>query len=166
MPEKIRVLGDVTHLPNREPLPAGWRVTSLAEMGEEAFADLMLRASEGDPFDATTPETALEDLRELIDAAGDAFVAERRLAVSDDDGPLGVVLPQPFPKRPRVGTIFSIGVVPERRRAGVGRRLHRFGLVRPQALGGEQDAGSTDPANAAMCAVCAANRCVEDTESS
>lgn len=161
MTDKIRVERSIAHLPDYEPLPQGWRTTSLAELGEERFAAAMLRASEGDSFDQSTPESALDDLRELIEAAGPAFVPERWVVVSDDDSEIGVVLPQTFPDHPEVGTIFYLGVVPERRGQGAGRRLHRYGMGRLRAVKAERYVDSTDPRNEAMRAVFRANGCHE-----
>lgn len=47
-----------------------WCLLSLAEVGEDRFARSMLRASDGNPFDVSTPESAVGDLRELVESAG------------------------------------------------------------------------------------------------
>ena len=54
-----------------------WCLLSLAEVGEDRFARSILRASDGNPFDVSTPESAVGDLRELVESAV-RFPPERR----------------------------------------------------------------------------------------
>ncbi|GAA1371529.1 GNAT family N-acetyltransferase [Luteococcus sanguinis] len=142
-----------------EPVPDGWQLTSLAEMGEEDFVRVLLRASEGDPYDTSTPETAAEDFRELVEAAGDRFEPGGWLVVSDAEGEIGVVLPQVFPDDPTAGTLFYLAVVPGRRGRGLGRQLHRLGLSELRRRGANTYLGSTGASNAPMTAIFAANGC-------
>lgn len=104
----------------------------------------MLAAGEGDAFSTTTPETASDDVTELVAYAGDAFDPARWLLVSDAAGPVGVVLPQPYPDEPGTGSLFYIGVMPDRRGAGHGARLHLLGLHELAARGCTRYVGSTD----------------------
>ena len=82
--------------------------------------------------------------------AGDAFDPARWLLVSDAAGPVGVVLPQPYPDEPGTGSLFYIGVMPDRRGAGHGARLHLLGLHELAARGCTRYVGSTDERNPAM----------------
>jgi len=119
-------------------------------LGLDAFARAMLAAGEGDAFSTTTPETASDDVTELVAYAGDAFDPARWLLVSDAAGPVGVVLPQPYPDEPGTGSLFYIGVMPDRRGAGHGARLHLLGLHELAARGCTRYVGSTDERNPAM----------------
>lgn len=93
-------------------VPEGWQLRSLAEVGEGEFSERMLAASAGDPYDTSTPESALGDLRHLVEFAGEASDPHGWFLVADDQGEVGVVLPQPFADDPERGTIFYLGVVP------------------------------------------------------
>ncbi len=133
-------------------VPDGWRLETMAALGEEEFAARMVVASEGDPFSPSTPESAVADLRELVQYAGEEFDPEHWFAVSDGD-PLGVLLPQVYPDDPLEGTLFYLGVVPERRRQGLGSQLHRLGLEFLHERGAVRYVGSTDERNIAMLKV-------------
>lgn len=143
---------------DKSALPTGWRLESLAQLGRDGFAQRMLAAAHGDPFNPSTPDTAAADLQDLVDYAGEAFDPDAWYAVSDDEGPLGVVLPQLFTGDEHdLGTLFYIGIVPERRGAGLGRQLHRWGLGELARRGARRYVGSTDDRNGAMAAIFAAN---------
>ncbi len=148
---------DLTALDLPAALPDGWELRTLAELGEEIFAVLLVRAAEGDPFEETPPELALDDLHELIAGAGSAYDASGWYAVRDESGDLGVVLPQVYADRPSTGTLFYVGVDPDRRGRGLGKRLHRWGLAQLVARGATRYVGSTDLRNAPMLAVFTAN---------
>lgn len=143
-----------------EPIP-DWRTRSLAVIGEKGFAQVMLRASQGDPFETSTEASALEDFRDLVLSAGSAFDAERWMSVSDDRGDIGVVLPQLLPEDPSIGILAYLAVMPERRGSGLGGKLHRYGLMRLSDLGATEYRGSTDAGNAPMRSIFAANGCTE-----
>lgn len=162
MERKIYVRRDLESLPV-EDFP-GWLTQSLADLGEEHFAQLMLEASEGDPFETSTPESALADLREMRDAAGERYDAKCWLLVSDVDGLIGVVLPQPYVRNRDAGTLHYLGVMPARRGQGLGRRLHQFGMQQLVRRGVRRYRGSTDVENAPMLAIFAANGCVVEDE--
>lgn len=142
--------------------PMEWSFRSLAAMGEEAFATALLRASEGDPFETSTPASALADLREMRAFAETAFDATTWVIVSDDEGEVGVLLPQPYPDEPDRGTLFYVGVFPERRGRGLGTMLHRHGLGLLRGRGVTRYLGSTDVDNAPMLAVFLRNGCTLD----
>lgn len=141
-----------------------WTVRSLGTLGRERFAEAMLRASQGDPYETSTADSALEDLRDLEEAAGAAFDAENWVVVDDAQGEIGVVLPQIYAQDPTAGTLFYLAVVPERRGSGLGRRLHAFGLRRLRQLGAVHYYGSTDSRNAPMLAIFTANGCTARPE--
>lgn len=155
--EKAFLEADLTSLDLPDAPPPGWGLRTLAELGEERFAVLLIRAAEGDPFEQTPAERALDDLRELIAGAGAAYDPSSWYAVTDSLGDLGVVLPQVFADRPEEGTLFYIGIHPERRGQGFGRQLHRWGLAELVARGATRYVGSTDLRNAPMLAVFASN---------
>ncbi len=141
-----------TWTPPAEP-PADWTWESLADLGEVAFAQAMQQAAEGDPFSPSTPESALDDLRELIVYAEEAFDPTGWFVVSDAAGPVGVVLPQPFADVPGEGTLSYVAVHPGRRGHGLGAALHRWGLGLLQQAGTTRYVGSTDERNAPMLAI-------------
>lgn len=136
-----------------DPVTARWALTTLADVGLEEFAALLLRASEGDPFETSTAESATSDLQALIDGAGDAFDPTQWVIASDGNGVIGAVLPQRQADAPKTGTIFYMGVIPERRTQGHGARLHMLGLQRLRRLGVDKYVGSTDQQNTAMIQV-------------
>ena len=137
------------------PAPAldDWRLRSLAGAGEHAFNARMAAASEGDPFEERrSGERDLErEWLDLVESAGTRFDPTRWWLVDDARGPIGVVLPQRVNES--TGTLFYVGVVPSRRGAGLGRRLHALGLALLARDGARRYVGSTDVRNAAMRAV-------------
>ncbi|RMB62237.1 GNAT family N-acetyltransferase [Tessaracoccus antarcticus] len=139
-----------------------WKIQTLAQLGDEAFAAKMLVASAGDPFDTSTPESALGDLHELEEEAGAAFDPSQWVLLSDESGEIGVVLPQVSDADPRSGILSYLAVMPARRGHGLGRQLHQFGLQRLKELGAVNYRGSTDAENAAMLAIFRANSCRVD----
>lgn len=142
-----------------EIVPTGWTLSSLDQLGPQAFNHVMVRASDGDPYDTSTAASAEGDFRELVEAAGPAFDPRRWYVVSDARGDVGVVLPQVFPDEPTVGTLFYVAVLPERRGQGLGSAMHRFGLSELARRGARNYVGSTDPENSAMIAIFRANGC-------
>lgn len=148
---KAFVEGDLGRVPPVS-IPDGWRLETLADLREEEFSRRLLAASEGDPFSPSTAQTALADLRDLIAFAEGAFKPEEWFAVSDGE-PVGALLPQVYPDDPLEGTIFYIGVVPERRGQGFGSRLHQLGLAMLRERGAVRYVGSTDERNLSMLKV-------------
>ncbi len=132
---------------------------TLAELGEERFLELMARASEGDPFEDSTARDTLADFRELVDYAGDKFDPTWWRAAYRNGTPVGVVLPQEFADRDAEGSLFYVGVLPQFRGHGYGKRLHAAGLEFMARNGIEHYVGSTDSRNMPMLAVFAANEC-------
>lgn len=148
---KIFVERDLADLdPTPDPVTVSWTLTSLAELGVVDFAQRMVRAAEGDPFDVSTPESAADDLQELIDGAGSNFDPTWWVVASDAGGDIGVVLPSPSPDAPGEGGLSYVGVVPHRRGEGHGHRLHLLGLQRLHQLGVRRYVGSTDELNVPM----------------
>lgn len=141
-----------------------WSEQSLAQLGDEMFAEKLLRASTGDPFETSTPESALRDLHDLRAGAGSTFAAERWILLSDEIGEIGVVLPQVYSHAPRSGTLFYVGVMPNRRGEGLGREIHQFGLQRLLGMGVLDYRGSTDAMNVPMLAIFKANGCVIESQ--
>lgn len=134
---------------------------SLAQVGRPAFVQALLTASEGDPFETSTPESAEQDFSDLVEYAGDAFDPEGWLLARQGGEAVGVVLPQRYPDQPHAGTLFYIGIFPQARGRGLGRVLHAEGLRRLQEQGVTLYQGSTDLRNEAMRRVFAANGCAE-----
>lgn len=137
----------------------GWGEQSMAQLGERTFAQKLLMASTGDPFETSTPDSALSDLRDLRHRAGATFDAEQWLLLSDEHGEIGVVLPQVYERDRTSGTLFYIGIMPDRRGHGLGLKLHQFGLHRLRELGAMDYRGSTDATNTSMLAIFKANGC-------
>lgn len=150
------------NLTDSAPRPTGWLVTSLEDRGEEALSRLMVLASDGKPYDTSTDEAVLDDLHELVLAAGKLFNPQHWFAIADDLGDFGVVLPQVFPDEPTTGTLFYLAVVPDRRGEGLGGQIHRFGLSEPKKRGASRDVGSTATENLAMISIFRANGCELD----
>lgn len=150
------------HLQEAVPVPPrDLDFISLAQVGRPAFVQALLTASQGDPFETSTPESAEQDFSDLVEYAGDAFDPEGRLLAQQSGEMVGVLLPQRYPDQPHTGTLFYIGVFPQARGRGLGRRLHAEGLQRLQARDVTLYQGSTDLRNEAMRRVFAANGCTE-----
>lgn len=130
----------------------GWTPVPLAACGQARFLQRLTLCAQGDP-------QPVGEFAELVDAAGSLFDPEGWYLVDDADGPLGVVLPQAYPDVPTLGTLLYIGVLPERRGAGLGRELHQYGLQILAERGCTDYAGSTDLANVAMQRVFELNGC-------
>ncbi|MHC5010960.1 MAG: GNAT family N-acetyltransferase [Planctomycetota bacterium] len=139
--------------------PTGLLLRSLADVGESAFTARMFESSDGDPFEERkgTNRDLDAEWRELVDYAGKRFDPECWLLVDDEDGPVGVVLPQAITED--TGTLFYVGVVPERRSAGLGRALHALGLGLLARAGLKKYVGSTDLRNEGMRRIFEANGC-------
>ncbi|MEO7587410.1 MAG: GNAT family N-acetyltransferase [Arachnia sp.] len=157
--EKVYVVKDLSNL-GAVDFPS-WKIQTLAQLGEEAFATRMLEASAGDPFDTSTPESALADLQELEEEAGATFDPSLWVLLSDASGEIGVVLPQVSDTDPNCGILSYLAVMPARRGHGLGHQLHQFGLQRLKELGAVNYRGSTDAENAPMLAIFRANGCTE-----
>ena len=71
----------------------------------------------------------------------------------------GVLLPQIYPDIQTEGTLYYIGVAPERRGEGWGKRLHAHGLALLASRGATRYVGSTDLRNEPMVRVFRHNRC-------
>jgi ribosomal protein S18 acetylase RimI-like enzyme len=141
-------------------VPAGFTLRSLAELGEVAFAAAMDLAAEGDPFEPEGPRDALQELRDLVELAGERFDASGWFALLDDaEQVAGVVLPQRWAE-PR-GTLFYVAVAPPFRGRGLGRALHALGLRLLGERGAERYVGSTDTRNEAMVHIFSRNGCTE-----
>jgi RimJ/RimL family protein N-acetyltransferase len=140
-------------MPYTDPL----RYRTLDEVPRELFQEVLEAAHIGDPLE----ESAADDrsaLETYISLAGQAYES-RRWRIAELDGvPVGVILPQPYPDMPTLGTLFHIGVLPEFRGRGLGRILHAKGL---ELLSGEVDTyvGSTHVLNAPMIRVFERNGC-------
>ncbi|MFH1502579.1 MAG: GNAT family N-acetyltransferase [Candidatus Eisenbacteria bacterium] len=132
---------------------------TLAELGEERFMEIMTEAAKGDPFEDVTERDPRSDFRELVDHAGDRFDPTWWRVAFLGGKPLGVVLPQAFPDRESEGSLFYVGVLPDRRGHGFGKVLHGAGLEFMARNGLERYVGSTDSRNLPMLAVFAANGC-------
>lgn len=139
------------------PRPRGWTERSLAEVGETAFQERLVEASEGDPFEARRagPRDTGREWRELVLSAGQRFDPTRWLLVDDATGPIGVLLPQAINELK--GTLYYLAIVPARRGQGLGAPLYALGLHRLREMGLAHYAGSTDVRNTAMLAVFARN---------
>lgn len=132
---------------------------TLAELGEERFLELMTEASKGDPFEDMTGRDPRSDFRELVDYAGDKFDPTWWRAGYLRGAPMGVVLPQEFADRDGEGSLFYVGVLPDHRGHGHGKRLHAAGLEFLARNGIGHYVGSTDSRNMPMLAIFAANDC-------
>ncbi len=143
------------------PYPSPFQFRSLADLGVEPFAAIMLAASEGDPFDVTPPEESVSALQHLIDLAGSRFDPTSWHIALHGDEPAGVVLPQEYADTPGLGTLFYIGILPPFRGRGWGKILHALGLHALVRSGVARYVGSTDARNVAMLRVFAANGCIE-----
>jgi RimJ/RimL family protein N-acetyltransferase len=147
------------------PCVRSFTLRSLADIGDASMIERMAIASEGDPFEERkgADRDLSREWRELVDSAGERFDPTRWLLVDDARGPVGVVLPQL--QKPEIGTLYYVGVVPARRRDGLGTALHALGLSLVRSLGATRYVGSTDVRNVAMRRVFERNRCaVEGTE--
>ena len=143
------------------PAPGGLSLHSLADAGESAFVKRMYEASEGDPFEERKgrERDLSKEWRELVDGAEERFDPARWYLVDDEQGPVGVLLPQAVDDR--TGSLFYVGVLPARRGAGLGRGLHARGLALLSEAGLARYVGSTDFRNAPMRRVFFRNGCRE-----
>jgi len=149
-------------LPRGEILDrGGLSLHSLAEVGKAAFAATLEAASEGDPFEPEGAHDALRELGDLIAYAGDAFDPSAWWIVREGEEDVGAVLPQTEADEPEAGSIFYVGIVPEKRGRGFGRLLHALALDALAARGAKRYVGSTELRNAPMRRVFARNGCRE-----
>lgn len=132
---------------------------TLAELGEERFLEIMTEAARGDPFEDMSERDARSDFRELVKYAGDRFDPTWWRIAFQGGEPVGVVLPQAFADRDAEGSLFYVGVLPDRRGHGFGKVLHGAGLEFLARNGIERYVGSTDGRNAPMIAIFNANGC-------
>lgn len=135
-----------------------WNERSLEEIGRERFIEIMQHCSEGDPFieEESDPERELD---ERIEYAENAFDPKNWFTIEDERGTIGVLLPQIYPDIHTEGTLYYIGVAPERRGEGWGKRLHAHGLALLASRGATRYVGSTDLRNEPMVRVFRHNRC-------
>lgn len=135
------------------------RLRSLGEVGERAFLERMIEASQGDPYEDRegSHRDYVREWAELIEHAGERFDPAGWYLVDDDAGPVGVLLPQADDDA--TGTLSYIGVVPSRRGHGLGRELHATGLSLLAGRGKTRYIGSTDLRNAPMLRVFERNGC-------
>ena len=156
-PSKVFVERELT----RELPSIGCELTTrtLAECGEAEFCSLMMAASTGDPFEERHGEArdVEAEWADLVTYAGREFDPTHWYVVSDCDGDIGVLLPQAYDKKH--GSIFYIGVLPERRRRGFGRALHALGLHTLAARNIPRYVGSTDVRNVGMRTIFESNGC-------
>ena len=155
-PTKIYARRSLTPVP---PPPAGLTTVPMSALGEEAFGRLLVAACQGDPFDESTADTVVDELRMMAEAAGDRFDADCWYTVHDAQGEVGVLLPQPFPDIENTGTLFYVGVLPHRRGEGLGRKLYELGLSELARRGCTEYLGSTAAANEPMLAIFRAAGC-------
>jgi ribosomal protein S18 acetylase RimI-like enzyme len=153
---KVFVERDLSEPPEEDP---PFDHQTLAELGDREFLRWLDRASEGDPFEDEEDRDPEREYRELIDLAGDALDrALWRVALLEGE-PVGIVLPQPYAHDRKEGTLFYVGVLPEHRGRGIGRRLHRAGLALLAAAGVVKYLGSSDVRNAPMLRIFTRNGC-------
>ena len=134
---------------------------TLVEVGEDRYIEIMSEAAVGDPFENPEERDARRDFRDLIEYAGERYDPTWWRVAFIEGRPAGVVLPQAFAGPAQEGTLFYVGVVPERRGRGLGRTLHAGGMEFLAAKGIKRYVGSTDSRNLPMLAVFAANGCVQ-----
>ena len=101
---------------------------SLAEVGRKHFVAALLAASEGDPFETSTAESAEADFDALIEGAGEQFDPAGWFVAQHSGEEVGVLLPQLCPDKLSVGTLFYVGVSPQFRGRGLGTAMHAEGL--------------------------------------
>jgi hypothetical protein len=143
-----------------EPVVVSATVTyaSLHSVGEEVFIPLITAASQGDPFEDSS-DSGEEDFRELVASAGKAFTPQGWFVAFVDREPAGVFLPQRYEDQPELGTIYYLGILPEYRKRGLGRKLHAEGLNFLREMGAKKYVGSTDKANHGMINIFEKNGC-------
>lgn len=142
-----------------EPPDDPFTYATLGDVGETVFVRVMSRAAEGDPFEDAMARDPVDDFRELVEYAGDAFDPAWWRIAKVEGRTAGVVLPQRFPGPGDEGTLFYMGIVPELRGRGLGRALHAAGLGFLARAGVTRYVGSTDARNAPMLRVFAVNEC-------
>ncbi len=142
-------------LPYKDP----FSYRSLAELGEEAFLEIMTEAARGDPFENVEGGDPAEDFKDLVRHAGKKFDDTWWNVAYIDERPVGVVLPQEFADSEGEGTLFYVGVVPEFRGRHLGRILHARGLAFLRSRGVLRYAGSTDTRNLPMMRIFEVNGC-------
>ena len=138
------------------PVDRGLELRSLAEVGESALRARLVAVARGDPGQEAAADPDAE-WRELVDGGGARFDPRSWFVVDDARGPAGVLLPQPLDET--TGTLSYVGVLPERRREGLGLALHATGLRCLADRGSSRYVGSTDVRNEPMQRVFARNGC-------
>jgi len=150
-----RNLAEVPPSPCTPPPPS---LVSLQEAGREEFIAAMRHCSADDPF-AEEGSDAAQEFDELVEYAGTAFDPNDWFIARDKEGRIGIILPQIYADRPSEGTLFLIGVAPERRGVGWGTILHAHGLALLAERGAQRYVGSTDLRNERMVRVFGRNLC-------
>jgi len=153
---KLFVERDLSDLPE-EDHPFTWR--TLEEIGDAEFLHHLDRAAEGDPFEDPETRDPEREWQDLLAHAGDHLDRDLWKVAHVDGEPVGVVLPQSFGWDPPEGTLSYVGILPEHRGRGLGRRLHRAGLGLLKEAGIPHYKGSTDERNAPMARVFERNDC-------
>lgn len=158
--ERVEYRTPVARLPYDAGSPLRWRAMADKSDGAlKAAADLLRRASEGDP-DADPDEDALESLRSyladpLLNGGADC------VHIGEVDGrDAAIVVAQVNPST-GWSRITYMGVAPERRGRGFGRWAHRHGFGMLRAQGGTLYVAGTLVDNRPMLALFAEHGCLE-----
>ena len=153
---RMEFAADVASLPSEEGTPLSWQPQGV--VGESVAVETLRRAALGDPQGLAANETAGGALAEWL-ADPVLTTGPTCVHVGFQGGvPVAFVCAQ---IRPTSGwsRITYLGLVPEARRQGLGRWVHRHGFAMMKAQGGRAYHGGTSTDNAPMLALFRAHAC-------
>lgn len=141
------------------PYPDRFRYLSISELDIDEVLRLFSNALLGTMGRDLNPAEPAEELKFIIEFAGDAYHPETWVVAYDSEMPIGMIFAQRYADKPLEGSLFFIGVLPEHRGKGFGGILHAKGLEMLAAIGVKEYVGSTDVNNEPMLQVFKANDC-------
>jgi hypothetical protein len=133
---------------------------SLSEVGEHKFSNIFKEVM-GDSLsrDDSYITDAKKELNTLIELAGMAFDPHTWFLVEMNNEPIGLVLPQKFPHKPKSGTIFYIGILSKYRGRKFAKLIQAKAFEVLSSKDVEEYIGSADVQNLPMLKVFEANKC-------
>lgn len=155
--ERVEYRTMLEGLPSEEGTPLVWR--SMSEVGLAFAAEMLLRCCVGDPYSQEEEDPVVE----INDWLSDPMLISTEECVQigyANDEPIAFICAQVQPSN-GWSSIRYMGVLPEARRRGLGRWVHRHGFSMMRQQGGAYYHGGTAAKNEAMRALFRDHGCQE-----